>query len=106
MSARTTKGAAPAALHQPFSWLHSSLSGDAHAEFLALTKTICSGVEVCIQLAQQNGLDQDSGDVPLLRVTDAESLLMLAAASAQLLATEAEKHIDCMNAHAMKGAAV
>lgn len=103
MSAPTNKGAEPAALHQPFSWLHSSLKGDAHAEFLALTKTICAGVTNCLELVQNNGLAQDNGTVPLLGANDSEALLLLATASAHLLADAAEKHIDAMNDRAMKG---
>lgn len=102
-----SKSAIPPAtpIHQPFSWLHSSLEGRGDAEFLALTKTVCAGVVTCLQLAQQNELARDNGRTPLMNMNDSEALLMLATASAHLLGSAPEGHIDFMNGLAMKEAA-
>lgn len=96
MSTPSSKGAAPNALHQPFTWLPASLSGDRSAELAALTKTLCLGMATCLNLVQQNRLAQANDETPLLTAGDAESLLMLAAASAQMLSDAAEEHIDLM----------
>jgi hypothetical protein len=93
---------APQAIHQPFSWLHASVKGDENAELAALTQTVCNGMFTCLQLVLQSRLAQDNGDVPLLGANDAESLLLLAAASAQLLGEAAEDHIDTLTGRAMK----
>lgn len=86
--------AQPKALHQAFSWLPESLKGDRQAEFLAMTQTICAGVATCLELVQQNELARDNGRAPLLGIQASEKLLMLATASAKMLANNAEEHID------------
>lgn len=94
-----------AAIHRPFSWLHASIEGDAHADFLALTKTITGGVALCLQLAQGSNVDRATETLPILSISDAESLLLLATASIKLLEKSATDAIDDMNARAMKDAA-
>lgn len=98
----TAPGATPDAIHQPFSWLPASLKGDKHAEFLALTKTICAGVATCLELVQKNRMAEDNDDTPILNMNDAEALMMLASASAQMLYESADDHIDKLTDRAMK----
>lgn len=104
MSAPTSKEVTPAAHNSPFSWLCAELKGNAHAEFLALTKTVAGGVATCLQLVQKSGMERDNGMVPMLGEGDMESLLLLAAASLQLLEKSATEGIDCMNECAMQEA--
>jgi hypothetical protein len=93
------------ALHRPFSWLHSSFRHDRQAEFVAKTFDICLGIGLCIELVHSSdlvrlhNLDADPGDEdsPILTVSDTERLLQFAQASAELLASKAEQHIEWLN---------
>ena len=105
MKIQTNTTTSPTALHQPFTWLHVSVQNDAHAEFLAMAKSMCTGVAVCLQLVAQSELARDNGSVPVLDIGDSESLLMLAIESAKLLSSAAEIEIDTINERAIKGGA-
>lgn len=100
MNAPTSAGQLKPALHAPFSWLPTMLRGDDEAEFLARTKTVNMGVVTCMELVQQNELAHANGDAPTLSENDAHALMMLAAASAQMLADAAEERIDFLWAQA------
>ncbi len=49
--------------HKPFSWLGEPLSGNNHAEFAALAKTVCIGVVTCLEIVQRNGMLLDNDDM-------------------------------------------
>lgn len=89
--------------HQAFSWLHSSLKDDVHAEFVALTYDICRGASVCLQLAQESELDRlhDPRD-GYLSIHHTEKLEAMAIRSLQMLADRAEAAIDVMNSAAQR----
>ena len=95
----------PDALHEPFSWLHSSLRHDRQAEFATTTYDICQGIGLCIELVHSSDLvrlhnkDADLGEeeVVTLCVSDTERLLRLAKASIGLLADRTEHHIEWLN---------
>jgi hypothetical protein len=101
---------APAAavqpFHVPFSWLHSSAGRDSHAEFVALTKDVCEGVRLCLQLVQQRIVDAQCDCRPLMSINDNERLVLLATRSAEMLAGLAETEINHLNDVATKGGAV
>lgn len=89
----------PNEIHKPFSWLKDGVKDDQHAQFAAITKDICSGVETCLQLVHSDRMKRENEGAPLLSLGDAERLLMLAMQSARLLGETAEEIIDWKNNH-------
>ena len=101
-----------AAVHDPFSFLHPRLKHNRMAQFAASVLDITQGVSVCLELVHSSSLtrmmNDDSGpedtQVPILDTVDTDRLLRLATASANLMASHAEKHIEWLNEHLEKGA--
>lgn len=84
--------------HQPFSWLHRTLEGDRHAEFVALTNDICRGAELALQLAQESELERDHvQNGGYLSPTQCGNLQMLAMRALKMLADRAEAEISDLN---------
>lgn len=94
-----------AALHQPFSWLHSSLKNNQDAQFVARTRDVCNGVALCLDLVQMSDVDRATCAQSVLSVCDSERLMLLAAASVKMLADSAEREIEYLNSRAQKGGA-
>lgn len=101
-SADAPRAAVAQSIHHPFSWLHDSLAGNAHAEFLALTRNICNGAAVIADVAHIYAIDQDTGETTVFSINDMERLNLMAASSLKLLAGLAEREIEMMNARALK----
>ncbi|MDY7547890.1 hypothetical protein RGU75_16840 [Glaciimonas sp. CA11.2] len=88
----------PESLHQAFSWLPTHHRNEPTAEFYALAKDVCLGIQTCIELVHFSMMDRDSGDArPLLNIRDTERLLRLAGTSSQMLAEAAALRIDGLN---------
>jgi len=116
MSARPNSHAAAspinAAAHEPFSFLHPRLKHNRMAQFAASVLDITQGISVCLELVHSSSLarmmNDDSGpedtQLPILDTVDTDRLLRLATASANLMASHAEKHIEWMNEHVEKEA--
>jgi hypothetical protein len=93
-------------IHEPFSWLDKSLSDDRTAQFVATTFDFCNGIALCLELAHSANLerthnaDADDSDKcqPAIGIVDTEHLLMFAQSAARLLAANAMRHIDRLNA--------
>lgn len=82
------------AFHQAFSWLPLHHRTDAHAQFYALTKDVCQGIQTCIDVAHFSIMDRDTDTAPTLDIIDTERLLRLALTSSQMLAEIATIRID------------
>jgi hypothetical protein len=93
-------------VHEPFSWLDKSLSDDRTAQFVATTFDFCNGIALCMELAHSANLerahndDADDADKcqPVIGIVDTEHLLMFAQSAARMLASEAERNIERLNA--------
>lgn len=93
-------------IHKPFSWLPSVFENDPVAQFMSRTMSVCQGIQTCLELAHSADLlrriNEDAGpgeEVPcMLDRGDTERLLLLATASAQLLAEAAEQRIKWLSA--------
>ena len=104
MSAPKTAGPVRA-IHQPFSWLLHQNGYDGAAEFVALTKDVCEGIQKYLELVHSSTLDHDHNadakpgeqSSPLLSLNDMERLMRLATALAGLLANEADRRIEHIN---------
>lgn len=92
-----------AALHQPFSWLHSSLKNDSGAQFIARTRDVCNGVALCLELVHMSDVDRATCVPPLLSVCDTERLMQLALVSVRMLAESAACEIEALNDRAQQG---
>jgi len=69
------------------------------ADFVAITKDICHGIQTCIELVNNSELDrlaqEDGNDVtPVLSAFDSSSLLRMALASSRLMALEADSKLE------------
>ena len=89
-------------IHQAFSWLPLEHRTDPHAQFFAMTKDICLGVQTCVDLAHFSTMDRDSDTKPVLDIADTDLLLRLASMSSRLLADVAESRIDRLIRHTDK----
>ncbi|QRX83973.1 hypothetical protein [Glaciimonas sp. PAMC28666] len=89
-----SSAAEPEAIHQAFSWLLLDHRTDPNAEFVALTKDVCLGVQTCIDLAHFSTMDRESDTTPVLNIADTERLLRLGSTSLQMLADAASGRID------------
>lgn len=85
---------APESLHQAFSWLPSTHKNDEVAQFYALTKDVCLGLQTCVELAHFSTMDRDSDTAPVLNIADTDRLLRLMAMPSQLLGQHAAMQID------------
>lgn len=109
MSAPKTTGPIRA-LHQPFSWFVPQEGHDSSAEFLALTKDVCEGIQLCLELVHASTLDHEHNEgatpgnesPPVLSINDMERLMRLSRASAQMLAGEADERIEHINNRRMR----
>ncbi|QRX82370.1 hypothetical protein [Glaciimonas sp. PAMC28666] len=90
----TESSTAPDSLHQAFSWVPSTHKNEEVAEFYALTKDICRGLQTCVEIAHFSTMDRDSETTPMLNVEDTDRLLRLVATSSKMLAEAAEARID------------
>lgn len=84
-------------IHEPFSWIADHCKGDQRAQFAALTKDICDGVETCLELVHSIGIDKECGNRPLLSAGDTDRLLRLAMHSSRLLGEAADRIITKKN---------
>jgi hypothetical protein len=92
-------------LHVPFSWLDEGVANDLHAQFVALTKDVCSGVQTCLELLHSDMLERNANQwadpgqevPPILAKHHGESLLLLATAATRMLSDQAEGRIGAMN---------
>ncbi|MDY7548361.1 hypothetical protein RGU75_19285 [Glaciimonas sp. CA11.2] len=91
---RYTSPTSPESLHQPFSWLPEHHKNEEAAEFYALTKDVCQGIQTCIDLAHFSNMDRDTDTTPMLNIADTETLLRFALTSSHMLARFAELPID------------
>lgn len=92
----------PEALHQPFSWLPARHQSNEHAQFYAMTKDVCEGIQTCVDLAHFSIMDRDGDTTPMLNRDDTDRLLRLAITSSQMLAHIASMRIDGLDACARK----
>lgn len=93
-ASKSTQSTAPEPLHQAFSWLPLHHRADPHAQFIAMTKDVCQGLQTCIDLAHFSTMDRGSDTTPMLDVTDTDRLLRLASTSLRMLADAASSRID------------
>lgn len=92
--------------HVPFSWLAANPKHDPGANLIALTLDVSLGMQTCLELVHSNSLaiSQNTLASPgaqvraLLQPSESDRLLRLAMASATLLSTAAESHIEWLNA--------
>ncbi|QRX82019.1 hypothetical protein [Glaciimonas sp. PAMC28666] len=92
----------PKALHQPFSWLPAHHQLNASAQFYALTKDVCQGIQTCVDLAHFSVMDRGSDTTPVLNIEDTDRLLRLAVTSSRMLAQIAAVHIDGLDDRAIR----
>ncbi|QRX81583.1 hypothetical protein [Glaciimonas sp. PAMC28666] len=85
---------APDSLHQAFTWLPSAHKNNEVAEFYALTKDSCQGVDTCVDLAHFSTMDRDNDTTPMLNISDTDRLLRLAITSSRMLGQIAAMRID------------
>lgn len=112
MNARFTPPAGAAAepqvhvpKHQTFSWLVPQLEGNPHAEFIALTMSICRGAELALKIVQESELDRDHDQAGgYFSPSHCDQLKMLAIGSLKMLADRAEAEISDMNSAAQRRA--
>jgi hypothetical protein len=105
-SAPLSMPAAPAApMHTAFSWLHPSLEGEPHAEFVALTRDVCYGARLCQQIAFQDSIDAACEGLPLMSSNDQDRLALLATRSLEMLGRMAEAETERLNDQVSKGGA-
>lgn len=93
-----------APLHTPFSWLMPSIRGASHAEFVARTMDVSSGLVTCLQILHSDELEATNGTPTLLSAPDRENLLLFMTAAAAMLSEEAERVRDRLNDVATEGA--
>ena len=97
-----SKPTPPTSLHQAFSWLPDHHQNAEAAEFYALTKDVCQGIQLSIDLAHFSTMDRDSDTTPVLNIADTETLLRFALTSSQMLGRIAELRIDQLDRSAIK----
>ena len=91
------EAAAPRVMHDTFSWLHDSLAYDRSAQFVALTRDVVRGAELCVQVAHSDLLGREEGRDTLFSIQQIEHLSFLASRSLQMLGDEAERIIEAAN---------
>ncbi|QRX80848.1 hypothetical protein [Glaciimonas sp. PAMC28666] len=101
---KPTPSPIPDALHQSFSWLPDEYKTDPAAQFYAMTKDICHGIQTCVDLAHFSTMDRDNDTIPMLNISDTDRLLRLALTSAQMLGDRAADRIDDLPDRTGKGA--
>lgn len=84
----------PDALHQSFSWLPCEYKTDPVAQFYAMTKDICHGIQTCVDLGHFSTMDRDSDTIPTLNIADTDRLFRMALTSAHILGELAAARID------------
>lgn len=113
MNAHTDRaaGALPpnAAEHRPFSFLADRLQHDPNARFAEAVLDITQGITVCLSIVHSSNMTRsmnrenpDATRMPIVNTVDTAQLLRMAAASAELIARQAERHIEWMNEYAGK----
>lgn len=95
-------------IYQAVSWVHCQ-DEDGGAAFAALTLDVCNGVQTCLQLIHSTHISNDpaAGDEeqPILGAVDKGRLLLLAQASAKMLADLAMARVEGLNAQGRKAGA-
>ncbi|MBX9726734.1 MAG: hypothetical protein K2X09_05660 [Rickettsiales bacterium] len=94
----------PDTAHLPFTWFTDAAKVPAHGELIALTRDICRGAELCMQVAMMDGLDRQSEQATLFTTNEVERLTLLSVAALRLLGDRAEATIDAINDAAAGGA--
>lgn len=101
----TAKLPANAAAHDPFSFVANRLKHDPNARFAASVLDITQGIGLCLELVNSSTTarmmnehcDPHEEQIPMLDPFDTDRLMRFATASATLMASHAEKHIEWMN---------
>lgn len=84
--------------HQPFSWLSEETQFFPLADLAILTKDLCGGLKICLEILEADELDRNNNDpTPLLGVCDSAILMRHAIAVADLLGAEADRRIEWIN---------
>ena len=96
-STSATEQPAPEALHVPFSWVYGPAKHDPMAEFAALTLNVCNGIQTCLELVHLSGMHRQHEMPAVLGAGDTERLLLLATASAHMLADVTDGRIEWFN---------
>ncbi|KQQ32020.1 hypothetical protein ASF61_16940 [Duganella sp. Leaf126] len=92
--------------HQSFSWLVPQLKGNPHAEFIALTMSVCRGAELALKIVQESELDRDHEETGgYFSPSHCDQLKILAIGSLKMLADRAEAEISDLNDVAQRLAA-
>lgn len=82
--------------HQPFSWLNQKAECFPLADFVALTKDICGGLSLCLEMIEISDLEREDG-TPTLSFHDSSAFMRHAIAVAKLLGSEADREIEWVN---------
>ena len=91
--------------HKPFSWLHGTAVDSPHAAFITTTLDICAGVQTCLEIIHNSGMERESNRdadpgtecMAVVGVFDEARLLRLAIASVELLRDAAEHKVSLIN---------
>ena len=100
-SAIMSKRTAPKSLHQGFSWSPDHHQNQEAAELYALTKDVCHGIQLSIDLAHFSTMDRNSDTTPVLNIADTETLLRFTLTLSQMLGSIAELRIDQLDRSAI-----
>ena len=95
------------AAHQPFSWMDPAVIDYPTADFVALTRDVCAGIQTCLEIVNSSDLerkanaDASHGEEVLPAATshDAENLLRMAIGTSKLLLDLAEQKINWINTY-------
>jgi hypothetical protein len=101
----TSKNTFVSGVHQDFSWLRDDAKDFPTADFVALTRDICQGINTCLNIFNTSHLERlhnedaepDEQSVPAVSSFDCEALLRLSIASSRLLQEASEKTINWIN---------
>ncbi len=68
------------------------------ADFAAITKDICSGLQLCLEMIEVSNLcREDDESQPMLGICDTCTLMRFAIAATTLLSEEADREIEWVN---------
>jgi len=84
------------ATHQPFSWFIDA-PYNSQDEFIALTKNVCDGLQICLEMVHSTTLDSDEEAQSLLTDNDVDRLMRFAIAAAGMMSNEADRRIERIN---------